>query len=231
MPAASSITVKHVEWPIPELLRDSDYAHDFEGGILAHSFLNVYDYHRQHAPSSGTILEAKFIPGQVYLEVDLKVLDKDGRESASGALANALIPRRYLDAGDNTGYQFVQNRGLMVLQTAVGKIAVLPMGMGQVSSVVFVKPGTEELIQLSEEEKRGLDYDQQVDKLNEKLAAELVGKRVSKGDMISTFLFGGSDIVMVFERKSNIHITSAVGIHYPVRSQYAYANIAELMNC
>ena len=34
MPAESSIVVKHVEWPIPELLKDSKYGKDFEGGIL-----------------------------------------------------------------------------------------------------------------------------------------------------------------------------------------------------
>ncbi len=228
MPAGPCITVKHVEWPIPELLQDSAYANDFAGGILTHSFLNVYDYHRQHAPASGRILEAKIIPGQVYLEVDLKDLDHGARDTESGALANALIPRRYLDAADNTGYQFVQCRGLMVLETAVGKIAILPMGMAQVSSVVFVEPGTEKLIQLSNEDKQRLDYEAQVKKINAMLAERLVGQAVQKGDMISTFLFGGSDIVMVFERRTNVQITSTVGVHYPVRSQYAYANIAQL---
>lgn len=234
LPAESSIVVKHVEWPIPELLKDSAHARDFEGGILVHSFLNVYDYHRQHAPASGTILEAKFIPGQVYLDVELEVLDEEQTEDASSALANAVIPRRYLDAQDATGYQFVQCRGLMVLQTAVGKIAILPMGMAQVSSVVFVTPASEgqqqKLIQLTPEEEKGCSYDDRVALLNKKVAETLVNKKVKKGDMISTFLFGGSDIVVVFERQANVNITAAVGVHYPIRSQYAYSNIAELVN-
>ncbi|MBL8298074.1 MAG: phosphatidylserine decarboxylase [Rhodanobacteraceae bacterium] len=229
MPAESSIVVKHVEWPIPELLKDSEYGRDFEGGILVHSFLNVFDYHRQHAPVSGRILEAKFIPGQVYLDVQLDVLDASGRAEEDPALANAVIPRRYLDAQDNTGYQFVQCRGLIVLQTAIGKVAILPMGMAQVSSVVFVKPGTQELIRLDAKERQGLSYGEQVALLNEKARAELVGKTISKGEMISTFLFGGSDIVMVFERQSNVNITATVGTHYPVRSQCAYSNIAKLL--
>ncbi len=232
MPSESSIVVKHVEWPIPELLKDSAYGKDFEGGILVHSFLNVYDYHRQHAPASGTILEAKFIPGQVYLDVDLEVLDQEDREEEGSSLANAVIPRRYLDAQDATGYQFVQCRGLMVLQTLIGKVAILPMGMAQVSSVVFVTPaseGPQEFIQLTPQEQHGLDYLEQAALLNEKVKAELVGKTVKKGDMISTFLFGGSDIVLVFERQSNVNITATMGVHYPVRSQYAYSNIAELL--
>ena len=228
MPAESSIVVKHVEWPIPELLKDSKYARDFEGGILVHSFLNVFDYHRQHAPASGKILEAKFIPGQVYLDVELDTLDAEERADENSALANVIMPRRYLDAQDATGYQFVQCRGLFVMETAIGKIAILPMGMAQVSSVVFVKPGTQELIQLSKKERKGLSYDEQVALLNKKVQKEVVGKKISKGDMISTFLFGGSDIVMVFERKSNVNITATVGVHYPIRSQYAYSNIAKL---
>jgi phosphatidylserine decarboxylase len=230
MPAESSIVVKHVEWPIPELLKDSEYARDFEGGILVHSFLNVFDYHRQHAPASCKILEAKFIPGQVYLDVDLDVLGSEGRANEDPTLANALIPRRYLDAQDATGYQFVQCRGFVVLETAIGKIAVLPMGMAQVSSVIFVKPGTQELICLSEKERKGRSYEEQVALLNEKVRKEVVGKTVSKGEMISTFLFGGSDIVMVFERQSNVNITATVGVHYPIRSQYAYSNIAKLLS-
>ncbi len=227
MPSDSSIVVKHVEWPIPELLKGSRYARDFEGGILVHSFLNVYDYHRQHAPAAGEILEAKFIPGQVYLDVNLDILDADERREENSALANAVMPRRYLDAQDATGYQFVQCRGLFVLETAVGKIAVLPIGMAQVSSVAFVKPGSKELIRLSEEERK-LPYEEQVMLLNEIAAREVVGHTVSKGEMISSFLFGGSDIVVVFERKSNVNITATVGTHYPIRSQYAYSNIAEL---
>ena len=231
MPAESSIVVKHVEWPIPELLADSKYGRDFEGGILVHSFLNVFDYHRQHAPASGTILEAKFIPGQVYLDVLLDKFNAEEEAAEDDSLANAVIPSRYLDAQDATGYQFVQCRGLVVLQTPIGKVAIIPMGMAQVSSVVFVTPaseGPQKLIRLTAAEKKGKSYDQQVAMVNAKVKKALVGKKVKKGDMLSTFLFGGSDIVMVFERESNVNITAQVGVHYPIRSQYAYANIARL---
>ena len=228
LPAPPSIVVKHIEWQIKELLADSEFADHFKGGIFCHSFLNTYDYHRQHAPVGGTVLEAKFIPGQVYLQVALED-DPKGHATAedeTSALAQAVIPRRYLDAADATGYQFVQCRGLMVLENpTIGKVAVLPMGMAQVSSVAFVKPGTDEPIVLTKEEKKELSYEDQVKKVNEMNHQEVVGKDVAKGDMISTFLFGGSDIVMVFERKSNVDITAKVGVHYPIRSQYAISNI------
>jgi hypothetical protein len=87
-------------------------------------------------------------------------------------------------------------------------------------------------IVLTAEEKEGLYYDQQVELLNKKLKTELVGKHFDKGEMFSYFQFGGSDIVMVFERQAAVNITAAVtpdGVHYPIRSQLAISNIKELL--
>jgi len=224
LPAPPSIVVKHIEWTIEELLQDSRHAAAFEGGLLCHSFLNTYDYHRLHTPVAGTVLEARFIPGQVYLQVELQ---EQGEEGASGDLARAVVPKRYLDADDATGYQFVQCRGLLVLESAVGKVAVLPMGMAQVSSVVFVSPKAEghTPVVLAPDEIGALDYQQRVDRLNERIHAALVGKRLEKGEMFSFFQFGGSDCVMVFERKASVDVTAKVNVHYPIRSQYAVSNI------
>jgi phosphatidylserine decarboxylase len=226
LPAPPSIVVKHIEWSIQELLKDSDFARDFEGGIFCHSFLNTYDYHRQHTAVAGKVLEAKFIPGQVYLEVELE--DIDGSED-DGAVARAVIPNRLLDADDPTGYQFVQCRGLLVMESAIGKVAILPMGMAQVSSVVFVTPKGEghQPILLTSEEKAGLGYHQQVELLNKKINNALVGKHLDKGEMFSYFQFGGSDCVVVFERKANVTVTAQVNTHYNVRSQMAVSNINE----
>ena len=227
MPSPPSIVVKHIEWPIDELLQDSDYAKDFAGGIFCHSFLNTFDYHRQHAPVGGRIIEARFIAAQVYLKVTLDELDPAEQEAMDPSIARAVFPHRYLDAQDETGYQFVQCRGLFVIESPIGKVAVLPMGMAHVSSVVFCKPQSEGSapIVLTPEEKRGLSYAQQVEAINRKLKEELVGKEIAKGDMLSLFQFGGSDIVTVFERKACVNVTAQVGVHYPVRSQMAFANI------
>lgn len=227
LPAPPSIVVKHIEWPIDELLQDSQHASDFAGGVFCHSFLNTFDYHRQHAPVGGKIIEARFIAAQVYLKVTLDELDPAEREAMDPSIARAVFPHRYLDAADETGYQFVQCRGLFVIESPIGKVAVLPMGMAHVSSVVFCKPQSEGSapIVLSPEEKRDLSYAEQVEAINRKLEKELVGKEIAKGDMLSLFQFGGSDIVTVFERKANVNVTAQVGVHYPVRSQMAFANI------
>ena len=224
LPAPPSVVIKHIEWPIEELLQDSEHAKDFEGGIFCHSFLNTYDYHRLHTSVAGKVIEAKFIPGQVYLEVNL---EEKGETDVDGDLARAVIPQRYLDADDPTGYQFVQCRGLLVLESAIGKVAILPMGMAQVSSVVFVTPKAEgqKPILLTPEEKSCRNYHEQVELVNKKLHKELVGKHLEKGEMFSYFQFGGSDCVMVFERKANLDVTAKVDVHYPIRSQYAISNI------
>ena len=41
-----------------------------------------------------------------------------------------------ITALDEAGYQFIQTRGLIVIQSKIGKVAVLPLGMAQVSSIV-----------------------------------------------------------------------------------------------
>jgi len=103
------------------------------------------------------------------------------------------------------------------------------MGMAQVSSVVFVEPESkgQQPILLTPEEREGLSYEEQVACLNEKIHQSLVGEKLSKGEMFSYFQFGGSDCVMVFERKANVDITATVGTHYPLRSQYGISNIDE----
>lgn len=214
-PRVPNIVVKHIEWPIEELLADSRYGTAFAGGVFSHSFLNTYDYHRLHTPVSGRILEARFIPGQVYLEVGLQ---PDGQD-ADGQIAHAVVPQRYLDAADGTGYQFVQCRGLLVVESAIGKVAVLPMGMAHVSSVVFIDP---------DDPDQGGIYAPTVDALNDLLQEKLVGRWLQKGQAFSYFQFGGSDVVTVFERKANVQITCTQNQHYGVRSRVGQAGIAQL---
>ena len=119
--AESTIHVKGLRWTIAQLLDGSPYADRFANGVFTHSGLRTFDYHRWHAPVEGCVLEARVIQGQAYLEVN--TVEKDGIVS--------------LTAVEGTGYQFVQMRGLVVLDSPVGLVACLPVGMAQVSSVVI----------------------------------------------------------------------------------------------
>ncbi|RIA83558.1 phosphatidylserine decarboxylase-related protein [Glomus cerebriforme] len=189
----SIVTFKGLPWSIKELLKDSKYANDFAGGKFMHAFLGPYDYHRQHAPVSGKVLEAKVIPGQAYLEVTVQ-------QDPNGKLRLKPIRRmRKMNAGNVTelnapnspGYQFCQARGLIVIDSPIGKVAVLPIGMAQVSSVV-----------LSTHE----------------------NATVYKGEEISYFQFGGSDIVLVFQAQSKVNILANESKHYRVGEQIAISH-------
>ena len=112
----SKITVKGLTWSVIELLDGSPYQDKFRGGVFTHSFLNVNDYHWYHVPVGGVVKEVRKIPGKVTLDV---IKQADGS----------------LDIVDGTGYQFTQDRGLIVIDSPLGLVAVLPIGMAQVSSV------------------------------------------------------------------------------------------------
>jgi phosphatidylserine decarboxylase len=120
------IQSKIFTYSIEDLLKDSEYAGRFNGGIFMHSFLNSTDYHRWNSPVQGKVLESRVIQGQAYLGVEVdKIIDPDGCE------------RNHLSAVDGTGYQFFQTRGLIVIDSPFGLVACLPMGMAQVSSVTI----------------------------------------------------------------------------------------------
>ena len=179
----SHVNIKGMDWKIQELLQNSPYKDRFEGGIWMHAFLNTTDYHRQHAPVGGKVLESRLEPGTAYLRVIADPLP--GEEGKS-----ALTMKRTFDAPDDPGYEFMQARGLIVIESEIGLVAVLPMGMAQVSSVV-----------LTAEE----------------------GVTLQKGEEISYFQFGGSDIVMVFERASNVCFSAQQGVHHCVGRAIAKA--------
>jgi phosphatidylserine decarboxylase len=180
----SQVTVKNLHWRIEELLEGSAYKDRFTNGMFMHSFLNTSDYHRQHAPVGGKVVEARVIPGQVYLEVQAVPIQNDPEGCCS------LVGKRAFDAPDNAGYQFAQARGLVVLDTPIGLVAVLPIGMAQVSSVI--------------------------------ITAE-VGVTLRKGEELSYFQFGGSDIIVLFESASNVSFTAQPNVHYKQGAKIAQA--------
>lgn len=180
----SHVTVKNLHWKISELMEGSPYKDRFVNGLFMHAFLGPNDYHRQHAPVGGTVLEARVIPGQVYLEVIAEPI----ASHPEGHHRLRLV--RKFDAPDSAGYQFAQARGLVVLDSPIGLVAVLPIGMCQVSSVI-----------LTAEE----------------------GVTLRKGEEISYFQFGGSDIIVLFEAKSNVSFTAQPDVHYKMGTRIAQA--------
>jgi phosphatidylserine decarboxylase len=160
--ADSKVTVKGVSWPIAKLLDGSPFQDAFKNGIYTHSFLYVDDYHRYHVPVAGEIKEARKIQGRVSVDIIRKA---DG----------SLMPV------DGDTFQFNQERALVVIDSReVGLVAVLPVGMGNISSV--------------------------------NLTTE-AGERLRKGDEFGFFMYGGSDVVMLFQSKQVV-IDAKAGTKY-----------------
>ncbi len=151
------------KYHVEKLLDGSPYQGRFSNGLFYHAFLGPNDYHRFHAPVRGTVLESRAIQEKVYLDV--------------------VIDNGIFDAPDGSedGYEFTQTRGLIVLDSPIGLVAVIPIGMAQVSSVNM--PAVE-------------------------------GAYLNKGEEFGYFLFGGSDIIVLFEADSKVTINTAPRVHY-----------------
>ena len=151
-----------------DLLGDSPYRDVFAGGETTHIVLDVFDYHRFHMPCDGTVLECKTIQG-IHAGGGVIIWDEEqGRY-------------RYDQLGV-TDFQMLETRGVLVLDTpAFGKLAIVPVGVQQVSSVQWTF-------------------------INHK--SEIINHKLTQGTELGKFLFGGSDIVLFFEPGRAPHITS-----------------------
>jgi phosphatidylserine decarboxylase precursor len=109
---------------VAELIGEgSAYRNAFANGTLTHTFLDVNDYHRYHFPVGGTIKEVRIIQS----------------DDAAGGITtwDSSIQRYVLDA-NTPGWQMIETRGCVILETKeYGVVALLPIGMSQVSSVNF----------------------------------------------------------------------------------------------
>ena len=139
----------------------SKYKDAFSGGTFTHTFLDVGDYHRYHFPLSGVVKEVRLIPAT---------------NTFGGFITWDTHKKKYLFDPTGMGYQIIETRGCIILETEKhGSAALLPIGMSPVCSVNFL----------------------------EKIKG---GIKVKKGDEMGYFLFGGSDFIMVFQNQAGFII-------------------------
>ncbi|MDQ2758520.1 MAG: phosphatidylserine decarboxylase [Actinomycetota bacterium] len=122
----------HTYGSMDQLLVGSRFADTFAGGTFVHFMLPPWAYHRFHLPVSGRVEEAFVIQGTVVMQVDL--------------VEHELVSS---DA-TTTGFEFSQTRGVLTIDTTgssggdLGIVAVVPVGMAHVGSVVLTAvPGTD----------------------------------------------------------------------------------------
>jgi phosphatidylserine decarboxylase len=99
----------------------------FVGGDVYQAFLNAFSYHRWHSPVSGTIKKAYLIPGTYYSQTEAVGLDPSGPDLSQGYISQTAARAMILIEADDPG---------------IGLLAVMPVGMAEVSScVITVYPG------------------------------------------------------------------------------------------
>jgi phosphatidylserine decarboxylase len=151
-----------------DLLGDSPYRDCFVGGETFHIVLDVFDYHRFHMPCDGTVLECTTIQG----------IHAGGGEIIWDEAENRY---RYKQCGV-TDFQMLETRGVLIADTpSFGKIAIVPVGVQQVSSVQWTFNNNQ---------------------------SPITNNQLTQGTELGKFLFGGSDIVLFFEPGRAPHITA-----------------------
>jgi phosphatidylserine decarboxylase precursor len=104
---------------------DSAYKNAFANGTLTHTFLDVNDYHRYHFPIGGTVKEVRLIASD---------------DAAGGITTWDPKLKKYVLESSTPGWQNIETRGCVIIETEdYGLVALLPIGMSQVSSVNFEK--------------------------------------------------------------------------------------------
>lgn len=105
-----------------DLLGDTPYREVFANGETTHIVLDVFDYHRFHAPCDGKVIEQKIIPG---IHAGGGVIIRDEEQG-----------RYRYDTLGAIGFQSLETRGVLILDTPdFGYIALVAVGIQQVSSV------------------------------------------------------------------------------------------------
>lgn len=121
--------IKSQPYSLQEIFTASqrDIAQRFVGGSVYQAFLSAFNYHRWHAPVSGTIDKAYLIDGTYYSDVEAEGEDPGGLNDSQGytsaVAARAVI---VIDCDDQ----------------AIGTLACVFVGMAEVSScVIEAMPG------------------------------------------------------------------------------------------
>lgn len=153
---------------------DSKYKDVFAGGTLTHTFLDVNDYHRYHAPVDGTLRELRKIPGV----------------AAGGGYTLWDDEEKLYYYSNDMGFQMVETRSCAIIENEeYGLVAMLPVGMSQICSCNWI-PSLH------------------------------VGQTLHRGDEMGYFLFGGSDVVLIFQRGVEVELLH-MGEHLLMGEAYA----------
>lgn len=124
-------------YSLAHMLGDVELAKQFVGGTVYQAFLSADSYHNWHSPVDGTFTETpKIIPGTYYSEPLMWGFDPDGQPEQQ-------TPDSGADALSQGYISCVAARGVGLIQAdnpAIGLMAIVTIGMAEVSSIEFDYP-------------------------------------------------------------------------------------------
>lgn len=118
----SEFWVKSQPYSLQDMLANDEAVGDFVGGTVYQAFLSALNYHRWHSPVAGTIVRAYVQPGTYFSEAD-----SEGPEAVEAMVSQGYITH-------------VAARAIILIEAdnpAIGLMAVVPVGMVEVSSCVI----------------------------------------------------------------------------------------------
>ena len=146
---------------IRELLAGSKYADSFNGGTAISCVLMPNVYHRYHSPVTGEVVESKDVNG-AYFGMGGNFYSYINNGNVGGYLSNY-------------GIFGIYHRGYYIIKTKkYGNVAMIPIGLDDVSSVNFVEKYAD-------------------------IPSARSAQKVTKGDELGHFAYGGSTVVLLFE--------------------------------
>ena len=184
----ANFMLKSQPYSLENMMDNSPYTDRFVGGDVLQTFLSGHDYHRWHAPISGTVKELRIVPAFMFSE-----FLSEGFDESAGTLSQQY------EANVNT-------RGLIFIESddpKLGMVCVIPIGITEISSIKF----------------------------NEEIS---VGCRVTKGQLLGRFSYGGSSLCTVFQPGAikqftvvnpDAGVNSNNGPYIRVNAQTAIANV------
>ena len=121
---SADITLKGQPYSLEDMLNNDPLAVKFAGGTVYQAFLSALTYHCWHSPVNGTIVKTSVVDGTFYLQSPSeKVYSKNLHPSAPNGFQPFITS--------------VATRGIIFIRAdnpAIGLIAIVLVGMGEVSS-------------------------------------------------------------------------------------------------
>ncbi len=118
----SRFWVKNQPYSLDDLLARDESVDEFVGGTVYQAFLSALNYHRWHSPVAGTIVRAYVKDGTYFSEAE-----SEGANAVDPTLSQSYLAH-------------VAARAIILIQAdnpAIGLMAVIPIGMIEVSSCII----------------------------------------------------------------------------------------------